>query len=89
MQSSLAGTFWGGYCPDCMTTESMMCKNEDDHMECPVCHLQIKFVNNEIVVTDQIGHGNFVKRRGHRVSVEMLPRVVEGSISLDMRFAST
>jgi hypothetical protein len=84
--SSRTGEFWGGYCPDCMTPESEMCKNRNSNWECPVCNLQISFnKQNDIIILAEIGSGHFVRKHATRLPVSQYHPSQEGSITQDLR----
>ena len=87
ISGELTGQFWGGYCPDCLKVESMMCKNHDGKWECPVCHLQVS-VGEKIVILSEAGIGRFVKKNGIKVSVLDSIPPQEGMIGQDLRFFS-
>ena len=81
---SVAGDFWGGYCPDCLTVETEMLLNKLGNWECPNCHLQIE-AKEKIVVLAREGVGAFLKRCGTRIAVsDVLPPQC-GKIAYDLR----
>jgi hypothetical protein len=84
-KSSLAGEFWGGYCPECLTPESDMRLNSNDNWECPLCHLQIQ-AEETILILPNEGIGSFMKSHGSFLSVSRFAPMQAGRIMTDLRF---
>jgi len=84
INTSLAGQFWGGFCPVCLVPKSDMRLNSNDEWECPICHLQIS-VGDKVVVLPHQGIGSFM-RRHHRffIPASKFPIPI-GIIAQDLR----